>query len=126
MTIPFFLAVFDIVSVLPAIGLGYYAFRMVFVSRRGRLENGWRLITFGAFAFSIGFFSLTFQDLTAAYTLPYFITDYIGTSFCFVGLTLLMLGLRSHYAVWSLKSFRSVSKMNREGVLEEGDVKGDA
>jgi hypothetical protein len=115
--IPSYLAIFDFISLAPAVGLGYYAFKMVFLSRRGRLENGWRLITFGAIMFSVGFFSLTIQDLTAAYTVPYFVTDYLGTSFSFVGLTLLMLGLRSHYSVWSLKSFAKVSKM-RDRVYE--------
>ncbi len=118
--IPSYLAILDVVSLAPAVGLGYYAFKMVFMSRRGRLENGWRLITFGAIMFSVGFFSLTIQDLTPAYTVPYFVTDYLGTSFSFAGLTLLMLGLRSHYSVWSLKSFSKVSKM-RDRVYENAN-----
>ena len=100
-------------SIAPAIVLAYYAIRMVLMSRRGRLENGWRLITFGAIMFTIGFLSLTLQDLTLAYTPLYFASDYIGTGFSFAGLFLFMMGFRSHYRVWSLKSFK-VRKSEKE------------
>jgi protein-S-isoprenylcysteine O-methyltransferase Ste14 len=107
LTIPLYLAFLDIASIAPAIVLGYYAVRMLIMSRMGRLENGWRLITFGAILFTVGFLSLTLQDLTMAYTPLYFVSDYIGTGFSFAGLLLFMLGFRSHYRVWSLKSFRA-------------------
>jgi hypothetical protein len=125
MTLPIVLALMDLVSVAPAIGLGYYAIRMLFLSRRGRLENGWRLVTFGGIMFLIGFLSLTLQDLTFAYTMPYYVTDVIGTTFSFTGLTLFMLGFRSHYSVWSLKGFIKKPK-DREIPLNLGNIGPDS
>jgi hypothetical protein len=108
--IPTYLALNDLVSMLPAVGLGYYALRMFFLTRLSRLEKGWGLIITGGFACSVGFFVLTLQDLTAAYSLGYMLTDYLGTSFSALGFLLLMLGVRSHYSVWSLKSFPKLGK----------------
>jgi uncharacterized membrane protein HdeD (DUF308 family) len=114
-----YLAVLDFVTLLPAIVLGYYAIRMVILSRRGRLENGWRLITYGAVLLSIGFLWNMLQDLTPAYSLPYIATDFLGTMFVFSGMTLLVLGFRSHYLVWSLKSFQKSGESARKKNIYE-------
>ena len=111
--IPTYLALNDIISMIPAVGLGYYAVRMFFLTRLSRLEKGWGLIITGGFACSMGFFVLTLQDLTTAYSLSYMLTDYLGTSLSGIGFLLLMLGVRSHYDVWSLKSFPKFGK-NRQ------------
>ncbi len=108
--IPTYLALNDLITVFPAIGLGYYAVRMFLLTRLGRLEKGWTLIIVGGFACSLGFCFLTIQDLTTAYSIGYMFTDYAGTSFCALGLFLVMLGIRSQYSVWSLKSFDGLNK----------------
>ena len=105
-----FLALNDLVSVFPAIGLGYYAVRMFLLTRFGRLEKGWSFIIVGGFACSMGFCVLTIQDLTTAYSIGYLFTDYLGTSLSAIGFFLVMLGVRSHYSVWSLKNFKGLSK----------------
>jgi len=110
LTLPIYLSISDLISILPAIGLGYYALRMFFLARFGRLERGWSLILMGAIASSLGFLALTLQDLTQAYTLGYLITDFIGTSLSACGFLLVMLGIRSQYSVWSLKNFPGISK----------------
>jgi hypothetical protein len=104
------LALNDLISVFPAIGLGYYAVKMFLLTRLGRLEKGWSFIIIGGFACSLGFSFLTIQDLTTAYSLEYLFTDYLGTSLSAIGFFLVMLGVRSHYSVWSLKSFKNLGK----------------
>ena len=104
------LALNDLISVFPAIGLGYYAVRMFLLTRLGRLEKGWSFIIIGGFACSLGFCSLTIQDLTIAYSWGYMFTDYLGTSLSAMGFFLVMMGVRSHYSVWSLKSFKNLAK----------------
>ena len=106
--IPTYLALNDLLSVFPAIGLGYYAVRMFLLTRLGRLEKGWSFIIVGGFVCSLGFSFLVIQDLTIAYSFPYIFTYYAGTSFGAVGFFLVMLGVRSQYSVWSLKNFASV------------------
>jgi hypothetical protein len=108
--IPTYLALNDLVSIFPAIGLGYYAVKMFLLTRLGRLEKGWTLIVAGCLACSLGFSFLTVQDLTTAYSLGYMFTDYAGTSLSALGFFLVMLGVRSHYSVWSLKSFNGIHK----------------
>jgi len=108
--IPNYLALNDLVSVIPAIGLGYYSIRMFLLTRLGRLEKGWTFIIFGCFACSLGFFILAIQDLAEAYTIIYKVTDYLGTSLSALGFFFVMLGVRSHYSVWSLKSFSTLGK----------------
>jgi hypothetical protein len=112
--IPVYLALNDLMSVVPAICLGYYAVKMFILTRMGRLERGWSLIIFGCFACSLGFCVLAIQDLTLAYTLGYMVTDYAGTLLSALGLFLVMLGVRSHYSVWSLKSFSGMQKEKKE------------
>jgi hypothetical protein len=108
--IPYYLAISDLISIIPALGLGYYAVRMFLLTRLSRLERGWSLIITGGFTCSLGFFIATIQDLTAAYSLGYMLTDYLGTSLYTLGFLLIMLGVRSHYSVWSLKSFSKLQK----------------
>lgn len=108
--IPTYLALNDLISIFPAIGLGYYAVRMLLLTRLGRLEKGWTLIVIGGFACSLGFCFLTIQDLTIAYSLGYMFTDYAGTLCSALGFFFVMLGVRSHYSVWSLKSFGGLKK----------------
>jgi hypothetical protein len=107
---PDLLAFMDLISVFPAIGLGYYAVRMFFLTRLGRLEKGWSLIVGGGFACSVGFCFLAVQDLMRAYSIGYTVTDYIGTSLSAFGFLLVMLGVRSHYSIWSLKNFGGLGK----------------
>jgi hypothetical protein len=110
LSLPTYLAISDLVAVLPAIGLGYYALRMFFLTRFGRLERGWKMIIMGALASSFGFLALTVQDLTQAYSFGYILTDYVGTLSSACGFFLVMLGIRSQYSVWSLKNFPGVSE----------------
>lgn len=103
LNIPVQLIFLDIVSIVAAIGLGYYAFRMFFHMRWGRLEKGWRLMAGGAVAFATGYVFLTIEDFFLAYSFYYRWADYIGTTACGIGLVMLLLGLRSHYIAWSPK-----------------------
>ncbi|MHB8567218.1 MAG: hypothetical protein ACYC7D_12620 [Nitrososphaerales archaeon] len=104
MGIPVFLVILDTVSFTAALGLAYYGARLFLHMRWGKLEKSWKLMTEGAVIFSIGFLSLTIQDLSPAYGTVYIISDYFGTILSTVGIILLFFGIRSHYSVWALKN----------------------
>lgn len=60
-------------------------------------------MTGGAVSLCFAFLSLTFQHLFSSQTHLYFYSDAIGMSFSIAGIFLMVLGLRSHYLVWSRK-----------------------
>ncbi len=99
--IPAQLVILDMVSIVAALGVGYYAARMFNHMRRGRLEKGWNWMIFGALVTAIGYFFLTIEDFFLAYSFYYSSLDYVGTAICTVGLVFLMFGIRSHYSAWS-------------------------
>jgi hypothetical protein len=109
------LVVLDFVSIAAALGVGYYAARMYYHLRQGRLEKGWNMILVGAALIASGYFFLTVEDFFLAQSFFYVSVDYIGTVICSVGLIVLMMGLRSHYSAWSLRHSESpVSKVPKE------------
>jgi hypothetical protein len=113
--LPVQLIVLDLVSIAAALGVGYYAARMYYHLRQGRLEKGWSQILLGATVIACGYFFLTVEDLFLAYSSFYLSVDYIGTVICTLGLIILMLGLRSHYSAWVLRrSERSAQKATED------------
>lgn len=59
----------------------------------------------------MGLLILALQNFTQSYSILYLIMDYFGTIPGALGLLLLMLGVRSHYSIWSSdKNFRSDEK----------------
>ena len=91
----------DLVSIAAALGVGYYAAKMFYHMRQGRLEKGWSQMLIGAAVIASGYFFLTVEDLFLAYSFFYESVDYIGTVVCTAGLIVFMMGLRSHYVAWS-------------------------
>jgi hypothetical protein len=93
----------DIIALCAAIGSGYYATRMIFYMRKGRMERAWKYLTSGAIFIIVGsvFFSIT--DIVPAYGTAYLISDNLGTGIMSGGFILLLLGFRSLYRVWTLK-----------------------
>ena len=119
--IPVQLVVLDFVSIAAALGVGYYAARMYYHLRQGRLEKGWNMILVGAALIASGYFFLTVEDFFLAQSFFYVSVDYIGTVICTVGLIVLMMGLRSHYSAWSLRR----SERSKSNVVEERERDGD-
>jgi hypothetical protein len=101
--IPFYNALFHLISVLPSIGISHYTAKMLMLVRFGRLERGWRLVTTGATIAPTGLLILTLQDFVQSYSSLYLAMDFLGTIACAIGLTLFFLGFRSHYLIWSGK-----------------------
>jgi nicotinamide riboside transporter PnuC len=97
------LAALDLATVVFTIGLGYYAAKIFFHMRLGRLENGWKMMTSGIISLCFGFVFLTFQHLVPRESNLYFYLDSVGTILSIIGIVLMMLGLRSHYLVWTRK-----------------------
>jgi len=60
-------------------------------------------MTGGAICLSFAFLSLAFQHLFGRLSSPYFYLDAVGMSFSIAGIFLMVLGLRSHYLVWTRK-----------------------
>lgn len=48
MAMPFDQTFVLVMTVLPTIGMSYYASKMLLLTRFGRLERGWKLVTIGA------------------------------------------------------------------------------
>src|SRR5579875_676315 len=119
--IPIFLVVLDTISFIAAIGLAYYGARLFLHMRWGKLEQSWKLVTAGAVIFSLGFLSLTIQDLSPAYGYLYIVSDYFGTVLSMIGIVLLLLGLRSHYTVWAQKNLYRQSQSNASALNVEHD-----
>lgn len=93
----------NLIMVLATMCLGYFAAKIFFYMRLGRLENGWKLVTGGAVCLCIAFLFLAFQHLFSAHSNLYFYLDGVGMSFSIGGIFLMVLGLRSHYLVWTRK-----------------------
>ncbi|MDA4130635.1 MAG: hypothetical protein OK457_07680 [Thaumarchaeota archaeon] len=123
--VPFSLVVLDIIAIFAVIGVGYYATKMFYHMRRGRLERGWLPMIFGAILVAAGYVFLTLEDFFLAYSFFYQTLDYLGTAICSVGLIVIMLGLRSHYKAWSLKkqSPYRVRDAERKPPLDDADLR---
>lgn len=93
----------DIISLLAAAGLGYYAARMFSHLRWGRLEKGWRMMTCGAVVLAFGYAFITAEDAFVAHSFYYVLSDYFGTILASTGIILIMLGIRSQYREWTRK-----------------------
>lgn len=95
------LIILNLVMLVTTICLGYYAAKIFFFMRLGRLERGWKLVTGGAICLSFSFLSLTVQHLFSGVSSPYFDLDAVGMTLSIAGIILMVLGLRSHYFVWT-------------------------
>ena len=95
------LIILNLVTLVATICLGYYAAKIFFFMRLGRLERGWKLVTGGAVCLSFAFLSLTFQHLFSRPADISFYFDAFGMSLSIAGIILMVLGLRSHLAVWT-------------------------
>ncbi len=93
----------NLTTVVATICLGYFAAKIFFYMRLGRLERGWKLITGGAVCLCIAFLFLAFQHLFSVHSNLYFYLDAVGMTFSIGGIFLMVLGLRSHYYVWTRK-----------------------
>jgi hypothetical protein len=101
LNIPVQLVLLDLISILAVMGVGYYAAKMFYHMRSGRLERGWLPMIYGAAIIAVGYFFLTLEDFFLAYSFFYVTVDYLGTAICSAGLIVVMLGLRVHYKAWS-------------------------
>ena len=119
LNLPVQLIVLDLVSIAAALGVGYYAARMFYHLRQGRLEQGWSMMLNGATLIACGYFFLTVEDLLLAYSSFYVGVDYIGTIICTIGLIVFMMGLRSHYSAWSLSHSGKPAADGRTKQLEK-------
>lgn len=95
------LIILNLATLVATICLGYYAAKIFFFMRLGRLERGWKLVTGGAVCLSFAFLSLTFQHLFSRPPNLSFSFDVFGMSLSIAGIILMVLGLRSHLGVWT-------------------------
>ena len=125
LNIPTQLVILDIVSIVAALGVGYYAARMFNHMRRGRLEKGWNWMIYGALVTAIGYFFLTLEDFFLAHSFYYSSLDYGGTVICTIGLVFLAYGIRSHYHAWALNRSLEVDislRVKKENTETVSDV----
>jgi len=104
------LIILNLVTLVATIFLGYYAAKIFFYMRLGRLERGWKLVTGGAICLSFAFLALAIQHIFSRQSNLYFYLDGIGMLFSIAGIILMVLGLRSHYMVWTRKMDRKVPR----------------
>jgi hypothetical protein len=96
----------NLLTVAVTICLGYFAAKIFFYMRLGRLERGWKMVTGGAICLTFAFLSLTFQHFFPRTSSLYFYLDVVGMTVSIAGILLMAIGLRSHYLVWSRKVSR--------------------
>lgn len=97
------LIVLNLATLVATIFLGYYAAKIFFYMRLGRLERGWKLVTGGAVSLSFAFLTLAIQHIFSRVSNLFFYLDAVGMLFSIAGIILMVLGLRSHYQVWTRK-----------------------
>jgi protein-S-isoprenylcysteine O-methyltransferase Ste14 len=95
------LVILNLIVLVATICLGYYAAKIFFYMRLGRLERGWMLVTGGAIFLSFAFLSLAIQHLFSRNSNYFFYFDAFGMTLSIAGIILMVLGLRSHYQVWT-------------------------
>lgn len=109
MALPYYyqLAV-DLIGTMLLSALGYYVFRLLSSFRKGMLERGWKLVTYGAIVlalaqipFIIG--SLGSPNVSNIYTIA-------GNFLRVAGVFLLILGFRNQYQVWRLDDKKDAKK----------------
>jgi len=107
----------NLITVGATIFLGYFAAKIFFHMRLGRLERGWKIVTGGAVCLSFAFLSLAIQHFFPRTSNLYFYFDAVGMSLSIAGILLMVVGLRSHYLVWTRKER---SKLQRPIMVKEG------
>jgi hypothetical protein len=116
------LVILSLVTLVATICLGYYAAKIFLYMRLGRLERGWMLVTGGAICLCFAFLSLAFQHLFPGQSHPFFYLNTLGMTFSIAGMFLMVLGLRSHYLVWTRKTTNRLQKpllLNQRRDIEE-------
>jgi hypothetical protein len=111
----------NLATVVATIGLGYYAAKIFFHMKLGRLEKGWKRVTQGIILLCFGFLFLTFQHMIPRDSNLYFSLDSIGTILSVVGIVIMMMGLRSHYLVWTRRK-SSIPLQNVDERQAKSDV----
>ena len=119
----FALTLLNLVSTIALVLLAYYALRIYFHMRQGRLERGWKFLSQGIIFMSLGFLSISIEHTFSRDSLLYFYLDSIGAVLSLVGIVLMLIGLHSHYTVWYRKLRSSGDKVkDKENIVEDGDV----
>ncbi len=93
----------NLITVGATIFLGYFAAKIFFHMRFGRLERGWKMVTGGAICLSFAFLSLASYHFFPRTSSLYFYLDVFGMTLSIAGIVLMVMGLRSHYLVWTRK-----------------------
>jgi hypothetical protein len=93
----------NLITVGATIFLGYFAAKIFFHMRFGRLERGWKMVTGGAICLSFAFLALAIQHFFPRTSNLYFYLDVVGMTLSIAGIVLMVMGLRSHYLVWTRK-----------------------
>jgi hypothetical protein len=112
----------NLATVCATIFLGYYAAKIFFHMRLGRLERGWKMVTGGAISLSFAFLSLALEHFFPRTSNLYFYFEAVGMSFSIAGIVLMVMGLRSHYLVWTRKEYAKVPRpivVNERNKFEE-------
>jgi hypothetical protein len=95
------LIILNLVTLGVTIFLGYFAAKIFLYMRFGRLERGWKLVTGGAICLCFAFLFLAFQHLFSGKSSLFFYLNAVGMTFSIAGIFMMVLGLRSHYLVWT-------------------------
>lgn len=100
----------DILALGAAAGSGYYATKMIFYMKRGRMERPWQYLSAGAILLVVGSVFFSVMDVVPAYGDTYLSSNDLGTGLTSLGFFLLLLGFRSLYGVWTLKDIEKERK----------------
>ncbi len=80
------------------------------------------MVTGGAISLSFAFLSLAIEHFFSRGSNLYFYSEAVGMSFSIAGIALMVLGLRSHYLVWTRKEYARTPRtvvMNERREIEQ-------
>ena len=90
----------DIIGVGVVLAFGFYAVKILASFRAGMLEKGWKQVAYGGIALIVAQLFLISGDVFSGGMNV--LLSVAGTLTRFLGMILIILGMRTHYQVWRL------------------------
>jgi len=105
----------ELIGIVVLSTFGYYALQLMASFRKGMLERGWRLVTFGAIILALA--QIPFLISLATPSLLMSDLRLVGNLSRFVGIIFLTLGFREQYKIWHINK-KEISEIDSENVIE--------
>jgi hypothetical protein len=105
----------EVIGIVVLSTFGYYALKLMTSFRKGMLERGWRLVTFGAIILALA--QIPFLISLASPSLLMSTLRTVGNLSRFLGIVLLTLGFRDQYKIWRIDK-KEISELDSENAIQ--------